>query len=97
MEQNKLTRVHVWVKGLVQAVGFRAFVQQNATQIGVTGWVQNVGHDTVEAIAEGTEEQIGSFLKMMKRGPSFSKVNESREELEQSTGEFQSFRMKFSE
>lgn len=92
----EMRRVHIWVKGRVQAVGFRAFVQQNSIQIGVTGWVRNVGYDTVEAVAEGTKEQIERFLEMIKRGPSISRVDESREEWEQVTGEFTSFGMKSS-
>jgi len=95
-KQNDIARVHVWVQGRVQAVGFRAFVQQNALQIGVTGWVRNVGYDTVEALAEGTKDQIEVFLQMIKRGPSISRVDESREEWEQVTGEFRSFGVKSS-
>lgn len=95
-KQDEILRVHVWVQGRVQAVGFRAFVQQNALQIGVTGWVRNVGYDTVEALAEGTKDQIESFLQMIKRGPTISRVDESREEWEQATGEFKSFGMKTS-
>jgi acylphosphatase len=96
MEQSDTLRLHVWVQGRVQAVGFRAFVQQNAVLIGVTGWVRNVGYDTVEAVAEGTKEQIDGFLRMVKRGPMGSRVDESREEWEQVTGEFGSFRVKAS-
>ena len=95
-EQTEHLRLHVWVKGRVQAVGFRAFVQQNAVQIGVTGWVRNVGYDTVEAVAEGTKEQIDGFLRMVKRGPMGSRVDEAREEWEQVRGEFDSFRVKAS-
>jgi acylphosphatase len=94
--QNETVRVHVWVQGRVQAVGFRAFVQQSAYQIGVTGWVRNVGYDTVEAVAEGTKAQIEDFLRMVKRGPMGARVDESREEWEQVTGEFSSFRVKSS-
>ena len=92
----RLVRVHVWVQGRVQAVGFRAFVQQNAVQLGVTGWVRNVGYNTVEAVAEGTRQQIEGFLRMVKRGPSVSRVDECREEWEQVTGEFEFFRVKAS-
>ena len=95
-KQDEIVRVHVWVQGRVQAVGFRAFVQQNALQIGVTGWVRNVGYDTVEALAEGTKEQVEVFLQMIKRGPTISRVDESREEWEQAMGEFKSFGMKSS-
>ena len=95
-KQDESVRVHVWVQGRVQAVGFRAFVQQSAFQIGVTGWVRNVGYNTVEAVAEGTKEQIEDFLQMIKRGPSVSRVDESREEWKQATGEFRSFGVKSS-
>jgi acylphosphatase len=94
--QAETVRAHVWVQGRVQAVGFRAYVQQHAMQIGVTGWVRNVGYDTVEAVAEGTKSQIEDFLRMVKRGPMGARVDESREEQEQVTGEFSSFRVKFS-
>jgi len=94
MSEN--VRVHVWVKGRVQAVGFRAFVQQNAFQIGVTGWVRNVGYDTVEAVAEGTKSQVDRFLEMVKRGPNVSRVDESHEEWEQITGEFARFHVRAS-
>lgn len=94
--QTENTRIHVWVNGRVQAVGFRAFVQQNAVQIGVTGWARNVGYDTVEAVAEGSKEQAEDFLRMMKRGPLGSRVDDWREEWEKATGEFESFRVKAS-
>lgn len=95
-KQDDVVRVHVWVQGRVQAVGFRAFVQQNALQIGVTGWVRNSGYDTVEAVAEGPQGQIDSFLQMIKRGPTISRIDESREEWEQATGEFEAFQVKAS-
>ena len=95
-EGPEILRVHFWVQGRVQAVGFRAFVQQNALQIGVNGWVRNVGYNTVEAVAEGTKEQIEGFLQMVKRGPLGSRVDQFREEWEQVTGEFKAFRVKAS-
>jgi acylphosphatase len=95
-KENENTRVHVWVKGRVQGVGFRAFVHRNAVEIGVTGWVRNVGFDTVEAVAEGRSEQIARFLEMVRRGPRASRVDDSHEEWEQVTGEFEAFQMKVS-
>jgi acylphosphatase len=89
--QSELVRVHVWVKGRVQAVGFRAHVEFSAQQMGVTGWVRNVGYDTVEAVAEGEREKIDRFVEAMQAGPRGSRVDESRVESETPTGEFQSF------
>jgi acylphosphatase len=88
-------RAHVWVKGRVQGVGFRAHVEYSARQIGgLTGWVRNVGYDTVEAIAEGERSKVEPFIEMMKQGPRMSQVDESRIEWENPTGEFQMFGVK---
>ena len=65
MSNEEGARLHAIIHGRVQGVGFRAFVRQNALQIGVTGWVRNVGYDTVEAIAKGTAEQIERFTQMV--------------------------------
>jgi acylphosphatase len=95
-DEHAKERIHVWVKGRVQGVGFRAYVQSNALQIGVTGWVRNVGYDTVEAVAEGSAEQIARFLEMVKRGPTGSRVDEARDERGAATGEFNAFVVKLS-
>ncbi len=93
-EVNDIQRVHVWVKGRVQNVGFRAHVQFSARQIGVTGWVRNVGYDTVEATAEGEREKLERFVEAVKTGPRGSQVDESNVEWQNATGEFQDFQMR---
>ncbi len=87
-----LVRAHIWVKGRVQNVGFRAHVEYHARQIGgITGWVRNVGYDTVEAVAEGERANVERFIESVKQGPSMSRVDESTVEWETSTGEFREF------
>lgn len=44
-------RLHIRVRGRVQAVGFRAHVEDSARRLGIQGWVRNVGYDLVEAVA----------------------------------------------
>ena len=61
-------------------------------QIGdLTGWVRNVGYDTVEALAEGERPDVELFVQAMKDGPSASRVDESKVEWETPTGEFMEF------
>ncbi|HQV95311.1 MAG TPA: acylphosphatase [Anaerolineales bacterium] len=87
-----LVRAHIHVKGRVQGVGFRAHVEYHARQLGgLTGWVRNIGYDTVEAIAEGERENVERLIETMKQGPSMSRVDESTVEWENVTGEFQEF------
>ncbi len=92
--QNEIIRVHMWVTGRVQGVGFRAHVEYHASQIGVTGWVRNVGYDSVETVAEGTRAQIDKFIVAVKQGPRASRVDDARVEYETVTGEFQEFGVK---
>ena len=93
-ESNNV-RAHIWVKGRVQGVGFRAHVEYRARQIGgLTGWVRNVGYDTVEAVAEGERAIVEQFIQMMKEGPRGSRVDESKVDWEQPNGEFDRFGVK---
>jgi len=91
---NEIIRVHIWVKGRVQGVGFRAHVEYHALQIDVLGWVRNIGWDTVETVAEGTREQIDQFIEMVKTGPRASRVDEARVEYEPTTGHLSGFTVK---
>ncbi len=91
---NEAIRVHMWVKGRVQNVGFRAHVEYHALEIGVLGWVRNVGPDIVEAVAEGTRAQIDQFIEMVKQGPRASRVDQARVEYEPTTGQLTGFDVK---
>ena len=92
MSENKdLVRLHIWVIGRVQAVGFRAYVESHARRLNLTGWVRNVGYDTVEALAEGPRAAIEEFIAVVKQGPLGAHVDESRLDWETPTGEFHAF------
>ena len=92
LSATDIVRAHVWVKGRVQGVGFRAHVEYYARQIGdLTGWVRNVGYDTVEAVVEGESQDVNLFIEMMKQGPRASRVDESTVEWEDVTGEWREF------
>ena len=70
-------------------------MEYSARQIGgLTGWIRNVGYDTVEAIAEGERAKVEQFIDMMKEGPRGSRVDESKVEWENPTGEFDRFGVK---
>lgn len=88
-------RVHVWVTGRVQGVGFRAFVQESGTVFGLTGWVRNVGYDHVETVAEGPRPVLERFAAAVQTGPRSSLVEEARLEWETPTGEFNRFEVRY--
>ena len=89
-----LVRLHIWVIGRVQGVGFRAFVLQSGPLFGLKGWVHNVGFNQVETVAEGRREVLERFAQVVKTGPRASRVDEARVEWETPTGEFEGFEVR---
>ena len=73
MENHK--RFHALIHGRVQGVGFRAFTQRKAEELGIEGWVRNVPSGEVEVEGEGPEKRLQLFLDELKRGPTFSQVD----------------------
>ena len=62
------------VRGRVQGVGFRYFVEYTATSVGLAGWARNLDDGTVEVYAVGNAEQLGKLEDALWRGPRFSEV-----------------------
>ena len=79
------------VKGRVQGVGFRWFVQQRAKNFAVSGYVKNLDNGDVEIEAEGDRDRVEQLLKSVKVGPTFSKVRDVIIEWQQFTGKYDSF------
>lgn len=62
-------RLRAKVRGVVQGVGFRAFVAREARRIGVTGWVRNLSDGSVAVDAEGREPQLRELQRSLRAGP----------------------------
>jgi acylphosphatase len=82
-----MTRRYI-VTGRVQGVGFRWFVEREASAIGVAGWVRNTDDGTVEVLASGNSDQLARLRKALKQGPRAARVDEVQEfEADQQAGE----------
>lgn len=62
------------VRGRVQGVGFRYFVQQSATRLALTGWTLNLDDGRVEVFAQGPPESLTEFEGLLWKGPRWSEV-----------------------
>lgn len=91
---NDQARVHIWVSGRVQGVGFRAYVLQAGAALGLVGWVHNLGYDEVEAVAEGARSVLERFIEMVKSGPRAAHVETAHVEWETPLGKFKRFDVK---
>ena len=63
------------VRGRVQGVGFRWFVEREAHLLGVAGWVRNNADGAVEVLAQGTSDQLSALLAGLRQGPRAARVD----------------------
>ncbi len=76
---------HFLVKGRVQGVGFRWFVQREAAELGLRGWVRNTDDGCVEIVAAGAPELLAELRGTLQKGSRGSRVDAVLEhELEES-------------
>lgn len=70
-----MSRLHVWVKGLVQGVFFRDSTQREAERLHLGGWVRNLPDGRVEAVFQGDEGACERALEFVRRGPRSARVD----------------------
>jgi acylphosphatase len=85
--------VHLVVVGRVQGVAFRAYAVDEATRLGLSGWVRNRLDGTVEARAEGSPQALEAFVDWCRRGPPSARVKDVRVSAETATGLDSGFRV----
>jgi acylphosphatase len=88
-------RVRVLISGRVQGVFFRAFTRDAAIQRGVTGWVRNLVDGRVEAVFEGSEEEVDQMAAWCQGGSPGSRVDQVEAHQEPYQGEFTSFEIRY--
>lgn len=66
---------HVTIRGRVQGVGYRAWVEHQATARGLEGWVRNRRDGSVEAVFAGPEDVVSKVIAACRRGPSSARVD----------------------
>jgi acylphosphatase len=66
---------HYLVKGRVQGVGFRWFVQREASEIGLKGWVRNTEEGHVEIVAAGDPADLAELRDALRKGSRGSRVD----------------------
>jgi acylphosphatase len=65
---------HVTIRGRVQGVGFRFWVEENAGLHDLEGWVRNRRDGSVEAVFAGLASAVARMIEVCRRGPPGSQV-----------------------
>lgn len=71
-----ITAKRYFVQGRVQGVGFRFFVEETASRLGLTGFVRNLSDGRVEVYAVGEESVLNRLRDQLQVGPRSSRVEQ---------------------
>ena len=71
---------HVMIRGRVQGVGYRYFVEREAQSRDLEGWVRNRRDGSVEAVFSGPAEAVTAMIAACRRGPSSARVEALQDE-----------------
>ena len=77
-ESSEIMVRHYSIEGRVQGVGFRWFVQREAAQLRLRGWVRNTDDGRVECVVAGDDAQLATLLDLLKKGSRGSRVDRIR-------------------
>lgn len=66
---DDLKRLNLLVSGRVQGVGYRAFIQRHARDLGLAGTAENLSDGRVEVVLEGPTSELKHALVFVRRGP----------------------------
>jgi len=92
MSRRNLTAKRYFIRGRVQGVGYRYFVQRAAAELQVTGYTRNLDDGRVEVYAVGTPEQLSELAGRLWKGPRFADVR-GVEELDAAVQQYDSFQI----
>jgi acylphosphatase len=93
---SDLAALQAKVYGLVQGVFFRAFAREQATKLGLTGYVRNlVAEEAVEVWAEGDRAKLETLIGYLKMGPPRAKVTKVITDWSQYTGDYSGFGIRY--
>ncbi|HTW30178.1 MAG TPA: acylphosphatase [Candidatus Sulfotelmatobacter sp.] len=81
------------VRGRVQGVGFRWFVEREAHMLGIAGWVRNNHDGSVEILAQGSRDQLTGLHSRLREGPRAARVDAVEVSEESPVGGLNSFRI----
>jgi len=81
------------VRGRVQGVGFRWFVEREAHILGIAGWVRNNHDGSVEVLAQGSHNQLSGLRARLREGPRAARVDGVEESETRPMAALSSFRI----
>lgn len=84
--------MRIFVHGFVQGVSYRRWMQGEALERGLSGWVRNRTDGTVEAVVHGDARLVDDLVRACRHGPLMARVDKVHSEPAEYDG-LESFRI----
>ncbi len=78
-QETAESAVRVRIEGRVQGVWFRYWTVEQATVLGLRGWVRNRFDGSVEAVFAGPGRAVAEMLRRCHRGPPYARITRVEE------------------
>jgi len=69
------SEIHCIVKGKVQRVGYRDFIERYAREQGLYGWIKNNEDGSVTVVIQGTPDELKACIEVVNQGSSLAYVD----------------------
>lgn len=86
--------LHCIVKGKVQGGNFQGWLQKEAEDLGVTGWVRNIVEGEAEIIAQADDSKLAEFEERIRNKAPLPEVEEIKTERIEYEKTYDSFAMR---
>lgn len=68
------SEIYCLVKGRVQGVGYRDFVERLARESNLTGWIKNKSDGSVELVLQGLPDTLRTCIELLHQGSPLARV-----------------------
>jgi len=91
----EMASLQATVHGRVQGVFFRAFVEERAEQLNLTGYVRNRPGSVVEVNVEGEKPSLEKLVGYLQTGPPGARVDDVKISWAEYTGNHSNFSVRY--
>lgn len=68
--EGEVVRATMFVRGMVQGVGFRWWTRARALELGLVGHARNTSDGRVEVVAQGRPDAVAALERLLRESPS---------------------------
>lgn len=87
------SEIYCVVRGRVQRVGYRDFIEKYTKEHGLFGWIKNSEDGSVEVVIQGTPDELKECIEVLNQGSLLAKVESLSVDWRTPAKQFDEFRV----